>query len=72
MTTYTIYPVKLAVFRNVDVSHQLLHTRFGEKMDTACLSYMVAGEKELLVVDTGYRASEEEFDMEGDPEAAFR
>ncbi|NIA13000.1 MAG: MBL fold metallo-hydrolase [Nitrospiraceae bacterium] len=72
MAGYVIHPVKLGTFHNVDYSHQVLNTRFGEKIDTAVLSYIVVGENALLVVDTGFRATQDNFDLEGDAEQAFR
>ena len=35
MDQYVVYPIKLGTVKNVDWSHNVLNTRFGEKMDAA-------------------------------------
>lgn len=55
MDKYVIHPIKLGTVKNVDWSHNVLNTRFGEKMDAAFLSYLIVSKDALMVVDTGHR-----------------
>jgi glyoxylase-like metal-dependent hydrolase (beta-lactamase superfamily II) len=69
---HIIYPVRLATFRGIDYSHQVLNQRFGEKIDTAVLSFLIAGKNSLMVVDTGFRTAKGDFHMEGSCEESYR
>lgn len=50
-----VYPVKLATCVQVDFSHNVLNTRFGEKIDTAILSYIILDGDQIIVFDTGHK-----------------
>lgn len=50
-----IYPVKLATVVQCDYSHNVLNTRFGEKIDTAISSYIIVDGSDIIVFDTGHR-----------------
>jgi len=49
-----IYPVLLGYEEDVDVSHALLNTRFGEKFNGAFLSYIIIDQDNIIVFDTGH------------------
>lgn len=50
-----VYPVKLATVMQCDYSHNVLNTRFGEKIDTAILSYIIVDGDDIVVFDTGHK-----------------
>ena len=50
-----IYPVKLATCVQVDYSHNVMNQRFGEKIDTAMLSFIIKDGDNILVFDTGHK-----------------
>ncbi|WP_319559322.1 N-acyl homoserine lactonase family protein [Marispirochaeta sp.] len=54
MKSPIVYPIKLATVKDVDYSHNVLNTRFGEKIDAAFLSYLIVVDKFLMIVDTGH------------------
>jgi glyoxylase-like metal-dependent hydrolase (beta-lactamase superfamily II) len=58
-----IYPIKLATVFQCDYSHNVLNTRFGEKIDTAILSFLIFDGKNLVLFDTGQRRTA----IRGDP-----
>jgi len=71
-----VYPIKLAKVKNVDYSHNVLNTRFGEKMDAAFLSYLIVAEDSLMVVDTGHTVLSytkgDNMNIEGDAQEAYK
>lgn len=50
-----VYPVKLATVVQCDYSHNVLNTRFGEKIDTAMMSFIIRDGDNVVVFDTGHR-----------------
>lgn len=50
-----IYPVKLGTFKDVDYAHMFINTRFGEKLDTACSSFIIIDGDNIIVFDTGHK-----------------
>lgn len=71
-----VYPVKLATCVQVDFSHNVLNTRFGEKIDTAMLSYIIRDGDNLIVFDTGPKimnySNGLDLDLDGNPVEAFQ
>lgn len=50
-----VYPIKLATVVQCDYSHNVLNTRFGEKIDTAILSFIIIDGDNIIVFDTGHK-----------------
>lgn len=50
-----VYPVKLATVMDCDYSHNVMNTRFGEKLDTAILSFIILDGDDVIVFDTGHK-----------------
>ncbi len=78
MEKYVIYPIQLG-YAEPDRSFMLIDTDYGKKMPCIVLSYLIVGQNELMVVDTGQTVKKftdlEESGgpgIEGDPEDAFR
>jgi glyoxylase-like metal-dependent hydrolase (beta-lactamase superfamily II) len=72
-----VYPVKLATVVQCDYSHNVLNTRFGEKIDTAILSFVIIDGKNVIVFDTGHKILNftkrgQELNLFGDAEENFR
>ena len=53
--TAKVYPVHLGTFVDVDYSHMVLNTRFGEKLDTSSTSFVIIDQDEIIVFDTGLK-----------------
>ncbi len=78
MEKYTLYPIKLATAKDVDHSFLVLNGKFGKKINTGMLSYLISGHGILAVVDTGYifdvykKYYGDESEIIGDPTEEFR
>ncbi|MGA2764054.1 MAG: N-acyl homoserine lactonase family protein [Spirochaetia bacterium] len=71
-----IHPIKLGTQKNTDWSHVLLNTRFGEKFDSAFISYLIISDGSILLVDTGHQLMKfsegDNIDVIGNAEVAYR
>ncbi len=71
-----VYPVKLATVVQCDYSHNVLNTRFGEKIDTAMMSFIIRDGDNVVVFDTGHRVlhydNGQELNLHGNAEENFK